>query len=299
MYVESVPNRSSPPAILLRESYREDGKVRKRTLLNLSAWPRERVEGLRALLKGGVVMPPGAEPLQIIRTLPHGHVSAVLGVIGKIGLDRLLGPQGNRPRDLVVAMIVSRIIAPASKLATTKGLNPMTATTSLSQILGLGEVAYAELYQALDWLLARQPAIETALARRHLTGGTLVLYDVSSSYVEGRCCPLAKRGYNRDGKKGKLQIVYGLLCAADGCPVAIEVFDGNTGDPKTLATQIDKLKGRFSLARVVLVGDRGMITQAPHPRRRDPGQSRLDHRAARAGYQGLGRGWEVAAHTVR
>ncbi len=169
MYVESVPNRGSPPAILLRESYREDGKVRKRTLLNLSAWPRERVEGLRALLKGGVVMPPGSEPLQIIRTLPHGHVSAVLGVIGKIGLDRLLGPQGNRPRDLVVAMIVSRIIAPASKLATTKGLNPMTATTSLSQILGLGEVAYAELYQALDWLLARQPAIETALARRHLT----------------------------------------------------------------------------------------------------------------------------------
>jgi hypothetical protein len=171
MYVESVPNRGSPPAILLRESYREDGKVRKRTLLNLSAWPRERVEGLRALLKGGVVMPPGAEPLQIIRTLPHGHVSAVLGVIGKIGLDRLLGPQGNRPRDLVLAMIVSRIIAPASKLATTKGLNPMAATTSLSQILGLGEVAYAELYQALDWLLARQPAIETALARRHLTGG--------------------------------------------------------------------------------------------------------------------------------
>jgi transposase len=262
MYVESVPNRGSPPAILLRESYREDGKVKKRTLLNLSDWPRERVEGLRALLKGGVVMPPGTEPFQVIRTLPHGHVSAVLGVIGKIGLDRLLGPQANRPRDLVLAMIVSRIIAPASKLATTKGLNPMTATTSLSPVLGLGEVAYDELYQALDWLLARQSAIETALARQHLKGGTLVLYDVSSSYVEGRCCPLAKRGYNRDGKKGKLQIVYGLLCAADGCPVAVEVFDGNTGDPKTLAVQIDKLKVRFGLAHVVLVGDRGMITQA-------------------------------------
>jgi hypothetical protein len=262
MYVESVPNRGSPPAILLRESYREDGKVKKRTLLNLSDWPRERVEGLRALLKGGVVMPPGSEPLQVIRTLPHGHVSAVLGVIGKIGLDRLLGPQANRPRDLVLAMIVSRIIAPASKLATTKGLNPVTATTSLGQVLGLGEVAYDELYQALDWLLARQPAIETALARRHLKGGTLVLYDVSSSYVEGRCCPLAKRGYNRDGKKGKLQIVYGLLCAADGCPVAVEVFDGNTGDPKTLAVQIAKLKVRFGLAHIVLVGDRGMITQA-------------------------------------
>jgi DDE family transposase len=262
MYVESVPNRGSPPAILLRETYREDGKVKKRTLLNLSDWPRERVEGLRALLKGGVVMPPGTESLQVIRTLPHGHVSAVLGVIGKIGLDRLLGPHANRPRDLVLAMIVSRIIAPSSKLATTKGLNPMTATTSLGQILGLGEVAYDELYQALDWLRARQPAIETALARRHLKGGTLVLYDVSSSHVEGRCCPLAKRGYNRDGKKGKLQIVYGLLCAADGCPVAVEVFDGNTGDPKTLAVQIDKLKVRFGLAYVVLVGDRGMITQA-------------------------------------
>ena len=262
MYVESVPNRNSPPAILLRETYRQDGKVKKRTLLNLSDWPRERVEGLRALLKGGVVMPPGTQPLQVIRTLPHGHVAAVLGVIGKIGLDRLLGPQGNRPRDLVLAMIVSRIIAPFSKLATTKGLNPMTATTSLGQVLGLGEVAYEELYQALDWLLARQPAIETALARRHLKGGTLVLYDVSSSYVEGRCCPLAKRGYSRDGKKGKLQIVYGLLCAADGCPVAVEVFDGDTADPKTLAVQIDKLKGRFGLAHVVLVGDRGMITQA-------------------------------------
>jgi len=262
MYVESVPNRNSPPAVLLRETYRQDGKVRKRTLLNLSDWPRERVDGLRALLKGGVVMPPGTQPLQVIRTLPHGHVAAVLGVISKIGLDRLLGPQGNRPRDLVLAMIVSRIIAPFSKLATTKGLNPMTATTSLGQVLGLGEVAYDELYQALDWLLVRQPAIEAALARRHLKGGTLVLYDVSSSYVEGRCCPLAKRGYNRDGKKGKLQIVYGLLCAADGCPVAVEVFDGDTADPKTLAVQIDKLKVRFALAHVVLVGDRGMITQA-------------------------------------
>jgi len=262
MYVESVPNRNSPPAILLRETYRQDGKVKKRTLLNLSDWPRERVEGLRALLKGGVVMPSDTQPLQVIRTLPHGHVAAVLGVVGKIGLDRLLGPQGNRPRDLVLAMIVSRIIAPLSKLATTKGLNPMTATTSLGQVLGLGEVAYDELYQALDWLLARQPAIESALARRHLKGGTLVLYDVSSSYVEGRRCPLAKRGYNRDGKKGKLQIVYGLLCAADGCPVAVEVFDGDTADPKTLAVQIDKLKVRFGLAHVVLVGDRGMITQA-------------------------------------
>jgi transposase len=262
MYIESVPNRNSPPAILLRESYRDAGKVRKRTLLNLSDWPRERVEGLRALLKGGMVMPAGSEPFEVVRTLPHGHVAAVLGVIGQIGLDRLLGPQANRPRDLVLAMIVSRIIWPASKLATRKGLNPMTATSSLGQVLGLGEVADAELYQALDWLLARQPAIETALARQHLKDGTLVLYDVSSSYVEGRCCPLAKRGHNRDGKKGKLQIVYGLLCTPDGCPVAVEVFAGNTADPMTLAAQIDKLKDRFGLRRVVLVGDRGMITQA-------------------------------------
>jgi transposase len=262
MYIESVPNRNSPPAILLRESYRDAGKVRKRTLLNLSDWPRERVEGLRALLKGGVVMLAGTEPFQVIRTLPHGHVAAVLGVIGQIGLDRLLGPQANRPRDLVLAMIVSRIICPASKLATRKGLNPMTATSSLGQVLGLGEVADAELYQALDWLLARQPAIETALARRHLKDGTLVLYDVSSSYVEGRCCPLAEYGHNRDGKKGKLQIVYGLLCAPDGCPVAVEVFTGNTADPTTLAAQIEKLKDRFGLSRVVLVGDRGMITEA-------------------------------------
>ena len=183
-------------------------------------------------------------------------------MIGQIGLDRLLGPQANRPRDLVLAMIVSRIIWPASKLATRKGLNPMTATSSLGKVLGLGEVAYDELYQALDWLLARQPAIETTLARRHLKGGTLVLYDVSSSYVEGRCCPLAKLGHNRDGKKGKLQIVYGLLCAPDGCPVAVEVFEGNTADPNTLAAQIEKLKTGFGLSHIVLVGDRGMITQA-------------------------------------
>jgi Transposase DDE domain len=262
MYVETVPNRSSPPAVLLRESYREGGKVKKRTLLNLSDWPAERVEGFRALLKGGVVTPAGTGPFEVTRSLPHGHVAAVLGVIGKIGLDRLLGPRGNRPRDLVLAMIASRIIAPSSKLAATRALNPATAASSLGQALGLSEVANGELYEALDWLLARQGAVEAALARRHLKGGTLVLYDLSSSYVEGRCCPLAQRGYSRDGKKGTLQIVYGLLCAPDGCPVAVEVFEGATADPKTLATQIDKLKNRFSLDRVVLVGDRGMITQA-------------------------------------
>ena len=262
MYIEAVPNRSSPPAILLRESYRVGGKVKKRTLLNLSDWPHPLVEGLRALLKGGTVLPPGQEAIVIKRSLPHGHVAAVLGTLRRIGLDRLLGPAGNRCRDLVLAMIVGRLIAPVSKLATAKALDPATAGSSLGTALGLGAVDEDELYAALDWLLERQPQIEAALARRHLKQGTLVLYDVSSSYLEGHCCELAQLGYNRDGKRGKLQIVYGLLCAADGCPVAIEVFEGSTGDPATLATQIDKLKRRFGLSHVVLVGDRGMITQA-------------------------------------
>jgi hypothetical protein len=266
MYVETVPNRNSPPAILLRESFRDGKTVRKRTLLNLSDWLPEHIEGLRGLLKGGVVIPAGQEALTVERSLPHGHVAAVLGTARAIGLDRLLGPKNsrepNRPRDLVMAMIVSRIIAPTSKLATAKALDPATAASSLGAELALGEVDEDELYAALDWLHERQDAIEAALAKRHLKGGTLVLYDVSSSYVEGRCCPLAKRGYNRDGKKGKAQIVYGLLCAADGCPVAIEVFEGNTGDPKTVANQVAKLKKRFALDHVVLVGDRGMITQA-------------------------------------
>ena len=262
MHIETVPNRNSTPTILLRETYREGRNVRKRTLLNLTHWPVETREGFRALLKGGVVLPPGQEALTIARSLPHGHVAAVLGAARSIGLDRLLGPDGNRPRDLVLAMIVNRMIAPASKLAIARALNPATASSSLGVELGLGEVDENELYEALDWLRERQPAIEAALARRHLKGGALVLYDVSSSYMEGRRCPLAARGHNRDGKKGKLQIVYGLLCAADGCPVAIEVFEGNTGDPKTVAAQIDKLKKRFGLNHVVLVGDRGMITQA-------------------------------------
>ena len=262
MYIESVPNRNSPPAILLRESYREDGKVRKRTLCNLSDWPKAHIEGLRGVLKGGTVIPTEREAFTITRSLPHGHVGAALGTAHRIGLDRILGPDGNRCRDLVLAMIVGRILDPASKLAAARALSPATATSSLGTVLGLGEVDEDELYAALDWLLERQPAIETALARRHLKNGTLVLYDVSSSYMEGRCCPIAQRGYSRDGRRGTLQIVYGLLCAPDGCPVAIQVFEGNTGDPMTLATQVEKLKQRFALDHVVLVGDRGMITQA-------------------------------------
>jgi transposase len=262
MYIESVPNRNSPPAILLRESYRDADKIKKRTIANLSDWPTEIVEGLRTLLKGGKVAPADQESIIVRRALPHGHVAAVLGTLRNIGLERMLGPPRNRCRDLVIAMIVARLIAPASKLATARMLDPLTASSSLGEVLGLGPVDEDELYVALDWLGERQEAIEKALARKHLHDGTLVLYDVSSSYVEGRCCELARLGYNRDGKKGKLQIVYGLLCAADGCPVAIEVFEGDTGDPRTLAAQIDKVKKRFALERVALVGDRGMITQA-------------------------------------
>lgn len=262
MYIEAVPNRNSPPAILLRESYREGGKVRKRTLCNLSDWPAVHVEGLRGVLKGGTVIPAERDAFTVTRSLPHGHVAAALGTARRIGLDRALGPDGNRCRDLVLALLVGRILEPASKLAAARALSPATAASSLGEALGLGEVDEDELYTALDWLLERQPAIETTLAKRHLTNGTLVLYDVSSSYMEGRCCPLAKRRYSRDGRKGTLQITYGLLCAADGCPVAIEVFDGNTADPMTLASQVEKLKQRFRLDHVVLVGDRGMITQA-------------------------------------
>jgi len=262
MYIESVPNRNSPPAILLRESYRDADKIKKRTIANLSDWPTEIVEGLRTLLKGGKVAPADQESIIVRRALPHGHVAAVLGTLRNIGLDRMLGPPRNRCRDLVIAMIVARLIAPASKLATARMLDPLTASSSLGEVLSLGPVDEDELYVALDWLGERQEAIEKAIARKHLHDGTLVLYDVSSSYVEGRCCELARLGYNRDGKKGKLQIVYGLLCAADGCPVAIEVFEGDTGDPRTLAAQIDKVKKRFALERVALVGDRGMITQA-------------------------------------
>jgi transposase len=262
MHIESVPNRKSPPAILLRESYREGRTVRKRTICNLSHWDPAHIEGLRGVLKGGTVIAPDRDAFTVTRSLPHGHAAAVLGTARKIGLDTILGPKGNRCRDLVLAMIAARIIDPGSKLAAARALSPETASSNLGLLLGLGEVDEDELYAALDWLAERQPGIEAALAKRHLKNGTLVLYDLSSSYMEGTHCPLAHRGYSRDGRKGTLQIVYGLLCAPDGCPVAVEVFDGNTGDPKTLASQIQKLKQRFGLDHVVLVGDRGMITEA-------------------------------------
>jgi hypothetical protein len=261
MYVAIVPNRSSRPAILLRESYRDGASVKNRTLANLSDWPPEQIETLRAALRGDKLVPAG-EGMEIVRALPHGHVAAALGMARRIGLDELLPDGPERQRSLALALIVERLIDPAAKLATSRALDERTAINSLGMTLGLGEVNVKEVYAALDWLGMAQPSIEEALAQRHLHDGTLVLYDVSSSYVEGRCCELARFGHSRDGRSDKMQIVYGLLCAADGCPVAIEVFEGNTGDPSTVGNQIAKLKERFGLTRVVMVGDRGMITQA-------------------------------------
>ena len=262
MYIESVPNRNSPPAILLRESYRDAGKVRKRTLANLSKWPPALVEGLRVLLKGGTAVADLTTAFDIIRSRPHGHVAAVLGTLRRLRLDRLIASAASPERARVIALIVARILAPGSKLATARGLAADTARDSLAEALGIERVDEDELYAAMDWLLERQGVIEQRLAKRHLSDGALVLYDLSSTYLEGRCCPLAKRGYSRDGKRGKLQIVFGLLCNREGCPVAVEVFEGNTADPRTVGAQIDKLRRRFALERVVLVGDRGMLTEA-------------------------------------
>jgi hypothetical protein len=261
MYVTRVPNRSSPPAVLLRESFREGGKVKTRTLANLSHWPDAKVAALRRVLRGETVIA-AAERVEIERSLPHGHVAAVLGMLRRIGLDRLLPRRPERLAKLALALIAARVVEPAAKLATARQLSEATAAHSLGTLLGVGEVDEDELYRALDVLGAAQPAIEKALSRRHLQDGTLVLYDVTSSYLEGRCCALARFGYSRDGRPDRPQIVFGLLCADDGCPVAVEVFAGDVGDPKTLAAQIDKLKKRFALKRVVLVGDRGMITSA-------------------------------------
>lgn len=272
MFIEIVPNRTSPPAVLLRESWREGGKVKKRTLANLSKLPMPVVQGLRTLLKGGVAFADAGEALEIRRALPHGDVSAVLGTLRDVGLERRLAagkldPGEGRLKDLALAMIVARVIAPGSKLSTLRALSQETANSSLGLVLGLaGEdappIETREIYAALDWLGDRQERIEKSLAKKHLGDGTLVLYDVSSSYLEGRCCELARFGYSRDKRGDRPQIVYGLLCDRHGCPVAIEAFSGETGDPSTLQAQVAKLKQRFGLARVVVVGDRGMITQA-------------------------------------
>jgi Transposase DDE domain len=275
MYVAKVPNRGSPPAVLLRESYREAGKVKNRTLANLSSWPEAKVEALARVLKGQLAPAAAAEgTFEIARSLPHGHVAAVLGTARVLGLEELLDPVPSRQRDLVTAMAVAQVIAPDSKLAIARGLQAETAASSLGEVLGVGGCDEDDLYGAMDWLAARQENIQDALAARHLAGGTLVLYDVSSAAFEGRTCPLGAIGHPKDGVRGRLQIVYGLLTAKDGVPVAIEVFEGNTGDPKTVASQVSKLKHRFGLTRVVLVGDRGMLTAARL--REDVGPAGLD-----------------------
>src|SRR6478672_8919244 len=251
MYVTRVPNRGSPPAVLLRESFRENGQVKTRTLANLSRWPEHKVDKLQRALKGLPATGDLAGAFDITRSLPHGHVAAVLGTAGKLGMATLIDPAASRNRDLVCA-----------KLAAAGGLRIQTATSTLGAVLGVAGADEDDLYDAMDWVLERQQAIENSLAARHLTNGTLVLYDVSSAAFEGHTCPLGKIGHARDGVKGRLQIVYGLLCSPAGVPIAIEVFDGNTADPKTLAAQITKLTTRFGLTHIALVGDRGMLTSA-------------------------------------
>jgi Transposase DDE domain len=274
MYVVRVPNRGSPPAVLLRESYREAGKVRNRTLANLSAWPEAKVDALARALKGQQPAAVLEGTFAITRSLPHGHAAAVLGTLRDLGLEELIDPVPSRNRDLVVAMAVAQVTGPDSKLAIARGLRAETAVSSLGEVLRLGGCDEDDLYAAMDWLRARQDRIEDALAARHLAGGTLVLYDVSSAAFEGRTCPLGAIGHPKDGVRGRLQIVYGLLTSKEGIPVAIEVFKGNTGDPKTVASQVSKIKDRFGISRVVLVGDRGMLTAARL--REDVGPADLD-----------------------
>jgi hypothetical protein len=242
---------------LVRQSYRDQGKVKHRTLANLSALPEPAIDAVQRILKGEPIFA-GAPNWEIQRSLPHGHVQAALEMAGRLGLARLLDSRSSRQRDLVLAMVLQRVLEPASKLATTR----LWQQSTLASELSVQDAGEDELYGAMDWLLKRQSRIEDRLARRHLSEGGLVLYDLSSSYMEGRHCSLARIGYSRDGKRGTLQIEYGMITDAAGRPVAIEVFEGNLADPRTVASQVDKIRGRFKLAEVVLVSDRGMLTQA-------------------------------------
>lgn len=256
MHIDIVPNRKSRPAVLLRESYREGTRVRKRTLANLSALSTEQVDAIRRVLKGEILVPV-TELFEIVRSRHHGHVQAVRDAMRQLGFDSLIGSRRSRERDLIVALVIARILEPASKLATTRWWH----TTTLPELLGVTDADEDELYAALDWLMTRQPHIEKKLAARHLNKGGMVLYDLSSSYFEGKTCPLAARGYNRDGKRGKLQVNYGLLTDRRGCPVAVSVFKGNTSDPKTFMPQVETLQKSFAIDEMVMVGDRGMISQ--------------------------------------
>jgi len=261
-HVDVIPNRKSPPAILFRRAWREGKKIRRETISNLTGMPAYIIDGIRAMLKGGVVYKDIKEAFPIKRSLPHGHVAAVYGTAKKLGLDRVLHRKGSRVRDIALGAIVARVLSPGSKLAVSRALSGETATTSLGTVMGLGEVTGNEVLSMLDWLMERKGWIERSLAKRHLSGGTMVLYDVTSSYFEGDTCSLAMFGHSRDKKKGNKQIVFGLLCSKEGCPVAVEVFPGNTADPMTVETQVKKIKERFGIEKVALVGDRGMITTA-------------------------------------
>src|SRR5437867_8330502 len=261
MYIDIAPTRKSPPAVLLRESIREHGKIRKHTLANLSSLSAVQIEFLRRILRGETLVC-AQDVFETLRSRPHGHVAAVLGTVRRLGLESLIGSKPSRERDLAVAMIVARILEPRSKLATARALDAETLHSSLGEVMAVEDADEDELYEAMDWLLAWQERIEQELAKRHLSEGTLTLYDVTSTYFEGRHCPPARLGHSRDGKTDKLQIVFGLLTNGEGCPVAVEVFEGNTGDPKTVSSQVAKVRARFGLQTLVLVGDRGMITSA-------------------------------------
>jgi transposase len=256
MYIERVPNRNSPPAILLREGWREGKKTRKRTLANLSHWPQQKIETLRRLLGDETLVSPD-DLFRVERSVPHGHVEAVLGTIRKLGLDTAIAAKRCRERDLVLAMVAERLIHPCSKLATTR----LWHTTTLAEEMSVADADVNQLYDALDWLVERQPRIEKKLAQRHLCEGAIVLYDVTSSYYEGHTCPLVRFGFDRDGSKGLPIIVYGVMTDDEGRPVAVDVYPGNTADPTTVVDQVEKLRQQFGLSRVVMVGDRGMLTE--------------------------------------
>jgi len=256
MYVEYVPNRNSPPAILIREGWREGKKVRKRTIANITHWPDHKIDAMRRLLRDEPMVS-ATEAFSVEESIPHGHVEAILGTIKKLGLDTIISSRRCRERDLVLALIAERLLYPCSKLATTR----LWHTTTLAEELDVGDASEDELYAAMDWLLVRQRRIEKKLAARHLEEGAQVLYDVTSSYYEGVTCPLARLGHDRDGKKWKQIVVYGVMTDKEGRPIGVEVYPGNTGDPSTVADQVEKLRERFKLKRLVLIGDRGMLTQ--------------------------------------
>jgi hypothetical protein len=255
MHIHVVPNRGSPPTVLLRESYREGSKVGKRTLANLSSLSPAQIEAIRAALRGEAWQPL-AQGFEITASSSHGHVQAVALTLQRLGFASLLASKPCRERDLVLAMVAARIVAPHTKLATTRWWH----TTTLTKEFGVVDADEDDLYAAMDWLLARQDAIQKKLAARHLSEGGLVLYDLSSSYFEGSCCPLGKLGHNRDGKSGLLQVNYGLLTDARGCPVAVSVYEGNVTDSKTLMPEVTRLREDFGIEQFVLVGDRGMIS---------------------------------------